>query len=93
MLNITTCPRCLMAQSQNDLTDEIHSYVCDWKLFVNQEELDISTSKPFKKGEKMYEDKLIQLVQYSELLVPEDASRDLLLFRANINASMEQELQ
>ena len=72
---------------------EIHKYLTDWKLFVNQEEVDIGTDKSFLKGLQMYDDKLIQLVQYSELIVPDDATKDLLMFRAEINASMCQEVQ
>ena len=72
---------------------EIYNYLTDWKLFVNDEELDISTEKPFVKGEQMYGDKLIQLVEYCEFIDPDDATRDLLMFRANINASYSQEIQ
>ena len=72
---------------------EIYKYLTDWKLFMNQEEVDIGTDKQFLKGLQMYDDKFIQLVEFSEIIVPDDATKDLLLFRAEINASMCQEVQ
>ena len=71
-------------------SDTISEYLSSWRLYDkdNDEEVDISTRKPAKKGEKMYNDKMIQFVQYSE-----DDVLDLLIFRANINASMAQEIQ
>ena len=71
-------------------SDTICQYLTNWRLYDkdNDEDVDISTRKPAKKGEKMYNDKMIQFVQYSE-----DDVLDLLIFRANINASMAQEIQ
>ena len=69
-------------------SDTISEYLSNWKLYVEDEEHDISTDKPAKKGEQMYYDKMIQFVQLSE-----DDVLDLMIFRANINASMAQEVQ
>ena len=71
-------------------SDTICQYLTNWRLYDkdNDEEVDISTRKPAKKGEKMYNDKMIQFVQFSE-----DDVLDLLIFRGNINASMAQEVQ
>ena len=66
----------------------INQYLTSWRLFVNQEEVDGGTDKPAVKGPQMFKDKLIQFVQFSE-----DNVLDLVIFRANINASMAQELQ
>ena len=89
--DLSKLPEGLISERFN--SGEIYKYLTDWKLFVNQEEVDIGTDKSFLKGLQMYDDKLIQLVQYSELIVPDDATKDLLMFRAEINASMCQEVQ
>ena len=71
-------------------SDTIIEYLSSWRLYDkdNDEEVDLSTKKPAKKGEKMYDDKMIQFVQFSE-----DDVLDLLIVRACINASMKQEVQ
>ena len=70
------------------VNNTIVQYLTSWRLFVNQEEVDGGTGKPAVKGPQMFKDKLIQFVQFSE-----DNVLDLVIFRANINASMAQELQ
>ena len=79
--------------SERFTSTEVYKYLTDWKLFVNQEEVDSGNFKQFDKGKEMYTSKMIQQVEFFELLVPEDATKDLLLFRAHINASMVQEVQ
>ena len=68
--------------------DTLLQYLTSWKLYVNQEEVDVSTDKPAVKGPQMFKDKLIQFVEFCE-----DNVLDLVIFRANINASMVQQLQ
>ena len=70
------------------VNNTIVQYLTSWRLFVNQEEVDGGTGKPAVKGPQMFKDKLIQFVEFSE-----DNVLDLVIFRANINASMAQELQ
>ena len=70
------------------VNNTIVQYLTSWRLFVNQEEVDGGTDKPAIKGPQMFKDKLIQFVEYSE-----DNVLDLVIFRANINASMVQQLQ
>ena len=89
--DLSKLPEGIISESFN--STEIYKYLKDWKLFVDKEEVDIGTDKQFIKGLQMYDDKLIQLVEYSELNVPDDATKDLLMFRAEINASMCQEVQ
>ena len=79
--------------SERFTSSEVYKYLTDWKLFVNEEEVDGGNEKQFDKGKVMYTSKMIQQVEFSEFLVPEDATKDLLLFRAHINASMVQEVQ
>ena len=77
----------LVPESFNN--DTVVTYLTSWKLYVNQEEVvDVGTNKPAVKGPQMFKDKLIQFVQFCE-----DNVLDLVIFRANINASMVQGLQ
>ena len=76
---------------ENYTTRMIDEFLTSWQLRVNDENVDIGTLKPVDKGEEMYRDKLIQFAEFSQKAMPH--AQDILIVRANINASMCQEVQ
>ena len=87
--DITTVSRISIPENFNSAT--IDQFLTSWHLYVNGEEVNAATFKPADKGGDMYSSKMIQFAEYCQVQMP--FGQGLLLFRANINASMHQQVQ